>query len=123
MASKAVIVGSGAGGSLAAYVFANAAWEVVILEKGVDRFGDLAATFGTPDGTSLADWPITYHDIEPYYVMVEDILGVQGDADAHPDFLKAMTPRSAPYPMPPGPQQLDSTLLADSARTLGYHPF
>jgi gluconate 2-dehydrogenase alpha chain len=76
-----------------------------------------------PAGTSLADWPITYQDIEPYYVRVEDILGVQGDATAHPDFLKAQTPRSAPYPMPPGPQQLDSVMLADAAKTLGWHPF
>jgi gluconate 2-dehydrogenase alpha chain len=51
------------------------------------------------------------------------MLGVQGDASKHPDFLKAQTPRSAPYPMAPGPQQLDSVVIADGAKTLGYHPF
>src|SRR5207253_1623770 len=59
----------------------------------------LASTYGVPAGTTLADWPITYADLEPYYTRVEDILGVQGDASKHPDFLKAQTPRSAPYPM------------------------
>jgi gluconate 2-dehydrogenase alpha chain len=51
------------------------------------------------------------------------MLGVQGDADKHPDFLKKAAPRSAPYPMKPGPQQLDSVVIAGGAKTLGFHPF
>ncbi len=27
----------------------------------------LASRYGIPDGSSLADWPITYEDLEPFY--------------------------------------------------------
>ena len=44
---RAIVVGSGPGGSTAAMVLAEAGWDVTILEKGANRFGDL--TSPTPD--------------------------------------------------------------------------
>lgn len=42
------------------------------------------------------DWPIRYHDLEPYYTEAEGIMEVAGDsANA------GMFPRSGPYPQPP----------------------
>ena len=41
------------------------------------------------------DWPISYDDIEPFYGMAEDEIGVAGDSA---DDLGA--PRTTPYPMP-----------------------
>lgn len=46
MTSHAVVIGSGAGGSVAAWVLADAGWSVTILEKGRNRFRGLA----DPDG-------------------------------------------------------------------------
>ncbi len=42
------------------------------------------------------DWPISYTDLEPYYVAAERIMSVSGDDDS-----AVMFPRSAPYPQPP----------------------
>jgi gluconate 2-dehydrogenase alpha chain len=33
-----------------------------------------------PDGVALADWPVTYQDLEPYYDKVEYTLGISGKA-------------------------------------------
>jgi len=41
------------------------------------------------------DWPISYDDLEPWYVQAEIELGVAGDSD-----YDAGSPRSAPFPMP-----------------------
>ncbi len=31
----------------------------------------MASIYGVPEGSSLADWPITYEDVEPFYERVE----------------------------------------------------
>ena len=46
MTAHAVVIGSGAGGSVAAWVLAEAGWDVTILEKGRNRFRGL----GDPSG-------------------------------------------------------------------------
>ncbi len=190
----AVIIGSGAGGGIAAKVLAEAGLRVLLLEKGENhyvgldrpdgilrnRFGNdelkfehrsfivqdprieprtyrrsegeeswvgsvnaLAATvgggtihydgnsprvqqkdlrlrtiYGEVEGADIEDWPISYPDLEPFYDEVEAVIGVQGEAGSNP----FEEPRS-PYPMPPGYPKYHSLLLADAARSLGYHPY
>ncbi|TMV82564.1 GMC family oxidoreductase [Thioclava sp. BHET1] len=48
------------------------------------------------------DWPISYEDLEPWYVKAEYEIGVAGDGeqDQSGHLGKAWPPRSAPYPMP-----------------------
>ena len=48
-----------------------------------------------PEGCTLADWPFTYEEIEPYYSLLEHEIGIAGDSSSE------FVPRSKPYPMPP----------------------
>lgn len=74
---------------------------------------------GDIPGAALADWPITYADLEPYYTKVEWEIGVSGLAGASP----FDPPRSKPYPMPPLPVKGNGVVFERAARKLGYHPF
>ncbi len=74
---------------------------------------------GSIPGTTFADWPITYQELEPYYTKVEWDVGVSGLAHASP----FDPPRSKPYPMPPLPVKSSGVLMERGARKLGLHPF
>jgi gluconate 2-dehydrogenase alpha chain len=87
---------------------------------------------GTPqrpaiEGTTYADWPLTYHHLEPFYAATEEVVGIQGPARRansgtvdNPNPYES--PRSTPFPLPPGVDQLNSLLPAEAARRLGYSP-
>ena len=57
----------------------------------------MASTYGVPEGSSLADWPITYDDLEPYYERAEWEIGVSGYDDAN-RFQGPRQPRLSPAP-------------------------
>lgn len=78
---------------------------------------------GPVAGTTMADWPISYDDLAPFYDEVEHHLGVQGDLARIPDFVKAQAPRLRDFPMPPNPTGYAAQLLAQGARAMGYSPF
>ena len=76
-----------------------------------------ASTLGVPPGSTVADWPISYADLEPYYTMVDWECGVSGKAGVNP-----FEPwRSKPYPMPPLPIKSEGVLLEKAAKKLGWH--
>lgn len=72
---------------------------------------------GPVAGTGIADWPITYDELEPYYTKVDWEIGVSGAVGPHDP------PRSQPYPMPPLPVKSSGVLLEKAANRLGWHAF
>ena len=74
---------------------------------------------GDVAGTSLADWPIDYAGLEPYYARAEREIGIAGQAGGNP----YEGPRSGPFPFAPVPLSRAATLFADAARRLGHVPY
>jgi choline dehydrogenase-like flavoprotein len=79
----------------------------------------MATTYGVPPGSTLADWPISYNHLEPFYEKAEYEIGVSGDVSADPFHA----PRRSPLPMPPLPPNREYDLLKPAAHRLGLHPF
>ncbi|MBC8102394.1 MAG: GMC family oxidoreductase [Cytophagales bacterium] len=76
----------------------------------------MASTYGVPDGSSLADWPIGYGDLAPFYQRAEREIGVAGDASA----MIHLPPYEAPYPMAPFPVSRQGETLRRGADALGW---
>jgi gluconate 2-dehydrogenase alpha chain len=68
-----------------------------------------------PAGCTLADWPFTYEEIEPYYTLLEHEIGIAGDSTS--DFV----PRSKPYPMPPMRPFRMGEFYKEATKSLGLH--
>jgi len=78
----------------------------------------LLSEFGPIAGANLTDWPITYADLEPYYTMVEHVVGVSGRTNPHP-FAE---PRSTPdFPFPPTQEHVVASLFDDACNKLNLH--
>jgi choline dehydrogenase-like flavoprotein len=204
MAGDAVVVGSGAAGSVVAWELARTGWSVTVLERGRNlrpglgerpsselgtsygsdeirtaralgfpdgllepytqrtqqeardgvprsdqgQLGQLGAAVGgtslhynakTPrfwkqdftqlsdlgpvEGAQVADWPIGYDDLAPYYDEVERTVGVQGDIHQMPPRTLEQAPRSGQFVMPPNPMPYVSRLVAQGAERVGYRAY
>ncbi len=79
----------------------------------VPRDFRMASTYGVPEGSGLADWPISYDDLAPYYTLAEQRFGVSGGG---------VDPWHEPreLPMPPLPRTGPAHRLAVAAETLGW---
>ncbi|HTE70167.1 MAG TPA: GMC family oxidoreductase N-terminal domain-containing protein, partial [Actinomycetes bacterium] len=75
----------------------------------------MASTYGIPDGSALADWPIGYDEMEPFYTQAEYEIGVCGSAEPH----AGSTRRSRPYPMSPMPLTAPARRLLMGAEAIG----
>jgi gluconate 2-dehydrogenase alpha chain len=79
----------------------------------------LLSAYGAQPGAEVADWPVGYDELEPYYAEVERAIGVAGRAGANP--FAAW--RSGPYPMPPGAPMYGALLSSAAAERIGLHPY
>ncbi len=78
---------------------------------------------GGMEGAQVADWPITYDDLEPYYDEVEYHVGVQGDVDRMPARTLEQAPHRRQFVMPPNPTGYAAQLLAEGAARVGMTAF
>ncbi|CAN5529566.1 hypothetical protein BH23CHL5_BH23CHL5_13960 [soil metagenome] len=78
----------------------------------LERWGEGAI----PEGCTVADWPVSYKELEPHFTRIEHSVGVAGD-ETNP-FIT----RSRPLPLPPmRPFRLGET-FSGAAQELGLHP-
>jgi choline dehydrogenase-like flavoprotein len=81
------------------------------------------STYGPVPGANVADWPLSYDELAPFYDAVERRLGVQGDRARMPAATLAQAPRRHPFAMAPNPPMYGGSLLAKGAESLGYHAY
>ena len=76
----------------------------------------MASAYGAPHGSSLADWPIGYADLAPYYQRAEWEIGVAGDSAASARIWQ----RAREFPMPAAPLNRQGAVLRRGADALGW---
>ncbi len=99
-------------------------WDFKVVSETRRRYG----ASRVPQGSTVEDWPFGYDELEPYYDRIEYEVGVSGRAG---NVSGKIDPRGNPfegrrrreYPM--GPLRWTGFLerMADSARSIGWHPF
>lgn len=102
--NNAACVGSGT------RVYAGQAWRFMPQDF------RMATIYGVPKDSSLADWPIQYDDLAPYYEKVEWEVGVCGDAAV----MSHLPAYDKAYPMPPLPMPHKSTIHQRGLQKLGW---
>jgi gluconate 2-dehydrogenase alpha chain len=98
--------------------------DFLIRSSTVERYGEEAL----PEGSTLADWPLTYDELEPYYDKVEYLLGVSGKAgNINGELVEGgnpfESPRAREFPLPPARKTGYTELAEQGMRELGYNPF
>ncbi|MCW8911365.1 MAG: GMC family oxidoreductase [Gammaproteobacteria bacterium] len=79
----------------------------------------LLSEFGPIEGANIADWPITYDEMEPYYTKAETEIGISGHIIEHP----FQEPRSTgDFPYPPTQEHPVAKYIDDACNKLGLHP-
>ena len=85
----------------------------------VEKDFKLRSLYGTPQGTTIEDWPIDYSEMEPFYTKAEWEIGISGQAGANP--FESF--RTKPYPLPALPHDRQARVFMRGANRLGLHPF
>ena len=77
----------------------------------------LLSEFGEIKGANIADWPISYDDLEPYYTKAETEIGISGRIVNH----KFQEPRSTKdFPYPPTAEHPIVKNIDNACKKLGF---
>ena len=78
----------------------------------------LLSEFGPIEGANIADWPISYEDLEPYYTKVESVVGISGHVVSHPH----LEPRSTKdFPFPPTQEHALARYIDQACKQMGVN--
>ena len=78
----------------------------------------LLSEFGPIKGANIADWPISYDELEPYYTKTETEVGISGRVVKHP----FQEPRSTPdFPFPPTAEHIMAKQIDRACEQLNIH--
>ena len=80
----------------------------------LERWGEKAL----PEDTTLVDWPISYDELEPYYALLDELIGIAGPGEGSNPFI----PRKNEYPLPPLRPTRMTQLFHKTAAAMGLHP-
>jgi gluconate 2-dehydrogenase alpha chain len=89
-----------------------------------ERYGKNAI----PDDMTIADWGMSYDELEPYYDRFEKLCGTSGKAgNLRGTLIEGGNifegPRQSEYPNPPLIQSRAGEMFEKAAKSLGYHPY
>jgi choline dehydrogenase-like flavoprotein len=77
------------------------------------------SVYGELEGMTLADWPVSYAELEPYFTKIEWEFGASGKGGIN----RYEGPRSADYPCPPAPITGYGKAFYRGCDELGYNAF
>lgn len=80
----------------------------------------LRAAFGPVEGADVRDWPISYDTLEPYYDLVERVVGVSGQVVDHPH---AEARSSRDFPLEPTLEHPVAQWIEEGCRAIGAQAF
>ena len=79
----------------------------------------LKSKYGEIKGANVVDWPIGYEEMEPYYTLAEELVGISGHFEPHPYAPWRSTPD---FSQAPTKENAVVKLLDKSCKTLGITP-
>lgn len=79
----------------------------------------LKSKYGDIEGANVVDWPISYDDMEPYYALAEELVGISGHYEKH-----AFEPwrSTVNFSQPPTKENEVVKLLDKSCKAIGVTP-
>jgi gluconate 2-dehydrogenase alpha chain len=95
-----------------------------LLSHSIEKYGSKRL----PENHAIQDWGVSYDELEPHYTRVDLLLGISGKAGnirgtriEGGNIFEGW--RSAEYPTPPTKIPYFSSMFAEAAKSLGYHPY
>ena len=79
----------------------------------------LKSKYGEIAGANVVDWPITYEELEPYYTLAEELVGISGHYEPHKYEPKRSTPN---FTQPPTKENAVVRILDKSCKALDITP-